>query len=632
MDSPDSTNLGTPEEGLISVFGNYRAEWLHDRLFDFFTEPQYLGQLQSTTPVFLQGGRGTGKTTVLRSMEYQGQYRLRTLTPNTLAAMPYWGVYYRIDTSRVSVFDGPEATREQWIKVFSHYLNLALSERLLAMACWVEQLIGRQLDIPNSQRVTAAFGASSEIRSFASLLRLVEIQLLALERYVNNLRPTTLPELTMAARPIEELAAALHATEVLGGKPIFLLIDEYENLTDYQQQVWNTRLKHCEHPLSYKIGVKPQGRRIRFTLNKGEVLHDPADFVLVDVGESLSTGFSSFARRVSEERLAFVAQSLPGATASLSELLPGLSFDAEAARLGGDYIATEVREKLLPHLPPQHVNSVPLGDLLMLRYWSLAKNIPVHILATELRDHPDQWARRRENYSLALLYSINSGRRGGKRRKYYCGTETISYLAANNIRIYLEIVHRSLQLHLARGRSLQEPVDPDTQTDAASEIGSKNLAELEGLSRVGGTLKKLVLSLGRVFQVMAHDPIGHTPEVTSFRVSAPLDAPEHDRIRETLREGVAQLALRVFPASKPAEAGDIRDDEFQLHPVLAPYFEISYRRKRHVQLTPEQLSMLISRPRRAIAEVLTSQQRNPNAAIPEQMRLFEAFYNGDSFS
>jgi len=56
----------TDLEKLNSLFGSYKAEWLRSKIFDLFAEPSYFPELKDNRPCVLEGGRGTGKTTVLR--------------------------------------------------------------------------------------------------------------------------------------------------------------------------------------------------------------------------------------------------------------------------------------------------------------------------------------------------------------------------------------------------------------------------------------------------------------------------------------------------------------------------------------------------------------------------------------
>ena len=64
------------QEKLDQLCGSYKAEWLKKDIFKFFTEPYYFTILKSNYPGVLQGGRGTGKTTVLRGLSYLGQYEI----------------------------------------------------------------------------------------------------------------------------------------------------------------------------------------------------------------------------------------------------------------------------------------------------------------------------------------------------------------------------------------------------------------------------------------------------------------------------------------------------------------------------------------------------------------------------
>jgi hypothetical protein len=125
------------EEQLNELFGNYRAEWLSGRIFELFTEPAYFPELITDRPCALLGGRGTGKTTVLRGLSYEGQLALRgdgrTARPST---WQYYGLYYRVDLNRVSAFHGAELAREEWIRIFGHYLNLLSVGMVLRFLEW----------------------------------------------------------------------------------------------------------------------------------------------------------------------------------------------------------------------------------------------------------------------------------------------------------------------------------------------------------------------------------------------------------------------------------------------------------------------------------------------------------------
>ena len=98
---------------LSEVFGAHKAEWLGPMLFNLFAEPSYFPQMTTARPCVLIGGRGTGKTTVLRGLSYEGQYAIRKKDDSEIKDWPYYGLYYRVDTNRVSAFQGPELTEAE---------------------------------------------------------------------------------------------------------------------------------------------------------------------------------------------------------------------------------------------------------------------------------------------------------------------------------------------------------------------------------------------------------------------------------------------------------------------------------------------------------------------------------------
>src|SRR5690348_8206849 len=128
-----------PEVALSRLLGLYKAEWLNGELFELFTEPGYFGSLETTRPCVLMGGRGTGKTTVLRGLSYEGQFALAGEDPVKVQQWTYFGLYYRVNTNRVTAFRGPELTEDKWCTYFGHYVNLVFCQLMLEFCLWYER-------------------------------------------------------------------------------------------------------------------------------------------------------------------------------------------------------------------------------------------------------------------------------------------------------------------------------------------------------------------------------------------------------------------------------------------------------------------------------------------------------------
>lgn len=622
-----------PKEQLSQLFGSYKAEWLKEKqLFDLFTEPTYFPELETARPCMLVGGRGTGKTTVLRCLSYEGQHILHT-DRKSIDEFPYYGFYYRVNTNRVTAFRGPELEEKEWVSLFAHYFNLVLCEISVSFLTWYQSHCSRKFEISveSLKRVALSLNITFEgegkehLHEFSECLVKAKI---VFEAYINNVVDGPKPRLSMQGAPLDILFGELHGMPEFKKKIFFFLIDEYENFENYQQRVVNTLVKHSGQLYTFKIGVRELGIKERATLNPDEQLISPADYSKINISEKLDEGsFKSFALAVCNDRIQRI-QSASEIIRDVIALLPGMTEDEEASRLGIDRIVLDIKRDFQAHLDPVRAASVltlsPLR-IYFLHFWRESHDITLEQTVDEYLDTPKKWEERFQNYKHALLFTIKKKKSGI--RKYYAGWDVFIRLAGSNIRYLLELVEQSLVL--TDDQNLAKPVDFETQTQAAQNIGKKNLGELEGLAVSGGQLKKLLLSLGRIFQVMAANAAGHAPEVNQFHLSDQSLTPE---VEELLNSGVMHLALLRYPGSKLMDDADTREHDYMIHPIFSAFFVFSYRRKRKMMLSGENLIGLVKSPRKTLREVLGKTDRNleDEEPLPEQMRLFEGYYYGDN--
>lgn len=624
----------TINQDIADLLGALRAESLGDQVFEHFAEPEFFPELQSRNSVVLRGGRGTGKTTLLRCLSYQGQDVLRSRNGVPLSDWPFIGLFWRINTNRVTAFSGPELTPERWVKLFGHYVNLELTELIFDFLSWLESRDSLVSPMDESLDALAAslnISSASSVAGFRSELRKARV---VFEARVNNIADHDGDlGLSMLGAPVDLLVGQLRESPFFRDKTLFFLIDEYENLLDYQQEVFNTLIKHSSDAYCFKVGVKEMGLRRRSTINPNEQLSSPADYHVVSIPEKLSPHFEGFAEQVVGSRLGHIAHINGSAMLPLKEMFQSLSLDEEATQLGVEQRLGSYRHMLVDSLRPA---DLALFDSLspLQRYfvfvWTHTRPKEIVAAIKGLSSRNAGWNRRFANYSYPLLFGVRAGTSG--RRKHYAGWHTVCRLAGANIRYLLELVAGMLQEHVRQGRTLAETISIEIQTDCAQEIGKKNLQELERDTDQAGSLIRLVLSLGRIFEVLAATPAGHTPEVTQFCLQSTDDfgreLGENERkVRDLLDEAVNAQALVRFPGSKLQRPSQTRDFDYMLHPIFAAFFVCSYRRKRKIELTEEEFLALVSEPRWAISRVLLRQQRDPSeVALPEQLRLFSSFY------
>ncbi len=571
-------------------------------------------------------------------MSYEGQLALAGGDTAVIPGFEYFGLYYRVNNNRVTAFKGPELSALAWTRLFGHYFNLILVDLVVRFLEWYQLQLGTQMDIsPDAYRRVAVSLHLADVHTAKALGTKVTDALTEFEAYINNVVDGERPALSLQGAPLDELCKALVKLPTFKGKTFFFLLDEYENFEDYQQRVINTLIKQSGgNSYTFKVGVRELGWRVRTTLTETEQLISPADYVMINIAEKLQgETFNSFALQVCNERIARIKSPSSPMIRDVRQLLVGLSEDAEAERLGVNDHIQEMKDELFQARALEEarvIEDLPPLKAYLISFWSKGHGSSLIDTIHDFLSSQAEWDERYGNYKHALLYTLHRRKRGIA--KYYAGWDVFTQVAASNIRYLLELVEQSLLAHLRQGENLATEVSPETQTAAAQTVGGGNLAELEGLSVDGAHLTKLTLGLGRVFQVMASDAYGHAPEVNQFELANTNGASDADSpgkaVDSLLNAAVTHSALIRAPGNKLGDVGDTRDYDYMVHPVFAPFFGFSYRRKRKMVLTPDQLLGLVANPRTTIRQVLRQSHRSPDAPLPAQLRLFGAFYGGDS--
>jgi len=613
---------------LNELFGSYRAEWLKGKIYDFFTEPSYFTALKDNRPCVLQGGRGTGKTTVLKGLSYQGQYALHDSNINRFDDSEFIGIYYRINTNHVRAFVGGGIDTEKWQKIFGHYFNLIICREILNFIEWHKgQSSNDKILSPHvCKLISKSLLIREECNNFQQLLELIETNMYEFQAKINNIAECSSIELSMSGDPIKIVTEHAVDLDQFNNKMFYILIDEYENLENNQQQLINTLIKHNTEFYTFKIGVRELGWRIKHTLNKNELLHDPADYVLINIEQKLTeeSDFSDFAMKVCQPRIQKLIDE-ESTKFTIEESLLSLPYEEEAIKLKvketdlyNEYLKLSEEEIL-------EIKDLPSLYIYFIFYWASIHFVNRKDIVLDYSKNKKKWNIRYNSYKYEMLFKIRKGRGMVGIQKYYSGWNTYIKLANGNIRYLMELVYRAYEKHISAGSDLQNPVSFEDQTIAAQDIGLKNLMELEGLWKNGAQLTKLLLGFGRIFNVLACEQVKSRPELVQFSISGSTSS-ECDEI---LNAAVMNLALIRMPGNKLSDQNTTRDYIYAIHPIFAPYFVFSYRRKRNMNITDSELLGVINDPKKYIKSILAKSNIKESEIneLPSQLLLFEEYYN-----
>lgn len=237
-----------------------------------------LARPASPMPTFILGGKGSGKTHLMRYLSYPIQKiryaeRGKQLLDG-LAEDGYIGIYIRCSGLSASRFQGKGQREEAWSEVFSYYIELWLGQALLHVA--VELSNVNALDeAAICADVRALFDANPPTAgNLSELLDDLQTRQRKLDFDVNNaaFSRTLSPSICLTrGKLVFGLPRVLSKHIGKIGNALFTYqLDEFENLSVRQQQHINTLVRERESPATFKVGARQFGVKTRRTFSGDE--------------------------------------------------------------------------------------------------------------------------------------------------------------------------------------------------------------------------------------------------------------------------------------------------------------------------------------------------------------------------
>lgn len=580
---------------LKMAFSQYKGEWLRDEIYQHFSEPYYFSDLKDIRPCVLQGGRGTGKTMVLRSLSYEGQYNILKKDISEFDKNDFVGIYIRVNTNHVRAFDGGGISMDIWSRAFGHFINLTIVRELLKFLLWHKEINSKdeELTADDCQLVAKSLGLQNTPKTQEELFGSVRYALYEFQAQLNEIFDTHGKglRLSLYEYPVDLITELATSLRQFKNKIFMILLDEFENLADYQQIILNTMIKHISRNYTFKIGVRELGWRKKHTFNEQETLNTPADYFLLDIQKKFEDAkvFSEFAKRVCEKRLRKAFDDEDTSKWDIENYLESISNEDEAVKLGVETTDYIKQYEKLPEDLNREIDNLPLLYKYLIAYWADSHHNSLEEEVNHFLLFRREWDTRYNNYKYAMLFKIKQGRGRGGIQKYYSGWDTFIKLSGGNIRYLTELVYNSYELHILKNKGIDEKVSIREQTNAARNTGLKNLEELEGLSKLGAQLVKLLFNMGQIFRVYAHFD-KKSPEINQFE----LIGERHQECQDLLNTAVMNLALIRDPGTKANDEYTTKDYLFSIHPIFSPFFVYSYRKKRKMRISVSELMALAS--------------------------------------
>jgi hypothetical protein len=620
--------MGTVLQG---VFAKNRAEELEKDVWKQFVVPHFYSRLDLTTarkPRIIVGGRGCGKTMLLRYLSYETMFsNQRPAVPDD--AISHIGLYWRTDTHFMNLMKGRGIDDSKWHAAFSHIAAVELAREVLGslgnMADSALSLINRtdleQLDF-------------SRLRAFDSSLpsTLVELSdyfeglVWNVQSWVNDTNKAPEPRFLAGKDFLQALITVIkRALPALTAANFFVYIDEYENLAQYQKKIVNAWLKHSSTPLIFNLAMKRNAFDTQETTGP-ESLQDIHDYRIYDLEAEIKKDFSLFAAEILLLKLGLAGQNVPvnldvlrdperlveratqsyraGVIARAEFLFPGLSHremanDVFASKPLSDNLRAKVKQALhskgsqidpnafiRPHLPEASL----ITPALLNRKTVSPEHVLDELEKLESGKSNDFTGTRdliHNNFVGSYLQLFEARSRPCP---YYSGFSAFCLLSRNNLRHFLELCHQSI--NRVEDWQGETAVARLIQAEAARYASTAFLREIRSCGPHGLQLHAFALRLGSLFSISQQRPSQSEPEVTHFSIGdGTIQLEERDL--EFLREAVKWSILYEEKETKQKDASDPSDTEYILDPIYAPYFHISYSKRRRVKLRSEEVIALI---------------------------------------
>jgi len=268
-------------------------------------------------PQIILGGKGSGKTHIMR---YFSSSLQKIRHSNSLIASiehnQYVGIFLRCGGLNSAKFSGNDQPVEAWKNIFGYYFELWLAQLVVSMFLdmvkesgakeFSEKRIIDELHQQFDKEVKDKFATIEELASYLRKLQReidFEVNNCAISgKQISDLRILVSPGRLIFGLP---RILSLHYPGISEIKFLYLL-DEYENLQEYQQQYINTLIREREDPVSFRIGGRWYGIKTYKTFSGDEELKEGSEYektVIDQVLRDRKDIYEKFAKSILLKRL-----------------------------------------------------------------------------------------------------------------------------------------------------------------------------------------------------------------------------------------------------------------------------------------------------------------------------------------
>lgn len=587
----------------------------------------------SPMPQFLTGMKGGGRTHLMRHYSFPLQRTRGERVLSEIQGDGYLGVYFRCSGLNGSRFSGRGQSEEVWASAFSYYMDLWLTELLIATVSDIDGAEGWD------QQATAVIRST-----IAHVLRAPELleadgpplqvalhylsQLRSeLDWLINNAAHTGDFSFEVRASPGVLLFQCCQTVAQLPGFQdvrITFLADEYENLTQEQQVYFNTLIREKEAPATFLIGARTWGVKTHLTLSGGEQNKRGSEYEEYSMEEAYAKNpkeYESFCRNLITVRLTDHGLS----ESQANEWISRLSFESDdrffSKRLGAVLqkynpqdrpylrrLETVLQGAVSPAVVEEVVGELSLPEypllekLAVLRFyqqWS-GGQMPSPAIARASLDSVTPLIEGTESPALTNFFNQRKSdavaqiyNEVGRQTAYAGFTELVgmSGFLPRSLLMILKYVSHWADFHgedvFYGGEQISERALSEGVLDAANWY----LADAKPLGSEGEECEIAVRRLGRYLQSIRYSDKPSEIDITTFSSNLERVSPEALAVLERCLDHGLLAEVR---GGRAARNFGSTHRKFQLHPMLTPIWGLRPGRRGDATFTTHTVEAIFS--------------------------------------
>jgi|APMed6443717190_1056831.scaffolds.fasta_scaffold02175_4 hypothetical protein len=288
----------------------YWVDLPDERGFRSFIKPE------SKMPILILGGKGSGKTHIMRYSSYELQ-KIRS-NDNLLQLLQdegYIGIYHRGSGLNSHRFNGKGQTDDFWIGIFSYYMELWLAEMLLNTIIDIIDIAKIKFDQKKICKAILSLmdktGPLENISDIVLIREAIKDLRKNVDLMTNNIAISDdieKPEILVSPKQFVCGIPDVIRDNVdeLNSITFIYLLDEMENITKSQQKYYQTLIRERSGCSTFRIGARLSGIKTKMTLAGGEENKQGSEYELIILDEYFKKNkdaYKHFAYSICSKRL-----------------------------------------------------------------------------------------------------------------------------------------------------------------------------------------------------------------------------------------------------------------------------------------------------------------------------------------